>query len=442
MTASERRALRGEIVSFDDDPRTSEHALRHFADGLVVLEEGRVASVGDAAALLPALPPATPVEDYRGRLILPGFVDLHVHYAQTDIIASHGEQLPGWLERYAFPAERGFGDPRLARETAEFFLGELLRNGTTCAAVYATVHPQSADAIFAAAAARRMRLIAGKVMMDRNCPAFLCDTAQSSYDESKALIARWHGRGRLAYAVTPRFAATSSEAQLEAAGSLLREHPGVLMQTHVAENRDEVALVRRLFPSARNYVDVYDRFGLLASPAVLAHGIWLDDAERLRLAAGGAAIAFCPSSNLFLGSGLFSYAKCHAAGVCAGLATDVGAGTSLSMLRTMHEAHKVAQLLGEPFDALDGFYLATLGAARALGKAEAIGSIAPGREADLVVLDPAATPLMARRMARAETLEERLFALMMLGDERAVAAAYVLGEAAWRRSSSGLSDSS
>lgn len=442
MTAPERRALRGEIVSFDDDPRRGAHAVRHLADGLVVLEQGRVAAVGDAAALLPALAPATPVEDHRGRLILPGFVDLHVHYAQTDVIASHGEQLLGWLERYVFPAERGFGDPQHARNTAEFFLEELLRNGTTCAAVYATVHAQSADAIFTAAQAKGMRLAAGKVMMDRNCPEFLRDTAQSSYDQSKALIARWHGRGRLSYAVTPRFAATSSEAQLEAAGSLLREHPGVLMQTHVAENRDEVALVRRLFPSARHYVDVYDRFGLLASPAVLAHGIWLEDAERLRLAEAGAAIAFCPSSNLFVGSGLFSYAKCHAAGVGAGLATDVGAGTSLSMLRTMHEAYKVAQLLGEPFDAYDGFYLATLGAARALGKAEAIGSIAPGREADLVVLDPAATPLLARRMARAETLEERLFTLMMLGDDRAVAATYVLGEAAWRRSSSALSESS
>lgn len=442
MTASKRRALRGEIVSFDDDPRRGAHAVRHLADGLVVLEEGRVAAVGDAAALLPALAPATPVEDHRGRLILPGFVDAHVHYAQTDVIASHGEQLLGWLERYVFPAEHGFGDPRLAGETAEFFLQELLRNGTTSAAVYATVHPQSADAIFAAAQAKGMRLAAGKVMMDRHCPESLRDTAQSGYDQSKALIARWHGRGRLSYAVTPRFAVSSSEAQLEAAGSLLREHPGVLMQTHVAENRDEVALVRRLFPWARHYVDVYDRFGLLAPPAVLAHGIWLDDAERLRLAAAGAAIAFCPSSNLFVGSGLFSYAKCHAAGVRVGLATDVGAGTSLSMLRTMHEAYKVAQLLGEPFDAFDGFHLATLGAARALGKAEAIGSIAPGREADLVVLDPAATPLLARRMARAETLEERLFTLMMLGDDRAVAATYVLGEAAWRRSSSAPSDSS
>ena len=442
MTSIDRRALRGEIVSFDDDPRASERALRHFADGLVVIEDGRVAAVGEAAALLATLPPATPLEDHRGCFLLPGFIDLHVHYAQTDIIASHGEGLLGWLERYTFAAESRFGDAQLARDTARYFLDELLKNGTTSAAVFATVHPQSADAIFTAAEARRMRLAAGKVLMDRNCPQVLRDTAQSGYEQSKALIARWHGRGRLSYAVTPRFAPTSSEAQLEAAGALLREHPGVLLQTHVAESREEVAWVRELFPSSRSYLDVYDRFGLLASPAVLAHGIWLDDADRARLAQCGAAIAFCPTSNLFVGSGLFPYAKCHAAGVRVGLATDVGGGTSFSMLRTMHEAYKVAQLLGEPFSALDGFYLATLGAARSLGKADAIGALAPGREADLVVLDPAATPLMARRNARAETLEERLFALMMLGDERAVAATYVLGETAWRRSTAALNESS
>ena len=422
------RALRGEIVSFDDDPRSSERALRHFEDGLVVLESGRISAVGEASALLRALPQGTALDDHRGRLILPGFIDSHVHYAQTDIIASHSERLLAWLERYAFPAERRFGDAQVARDTAEFFLDELARNGTTGAAVFATVHPQSAEAIFAAAEARRMRLAAGKVLMDRNCPEFLRDSAQSGYDASKALIARWHGRGRLTYAVTPRFAPTSSEAQLESAAALCREHPGVLMQTHVGENREEVAWVRELFPSARSYLDVYDRAGLLAPRAVLAHGIWLDDGDRARLAQAGAAIAFCPSSNLFVGSGLFPYAKTQAAGVTVGLATDVGGGTSLSMLRTMHEAYKVAQLAGEPFSALDGFYLATLGAARALGTADAVGSIAPGREADLVVLDPAATPLVARRNARAETLEERLFVLMMLGDDRAVAATYILGE--------------
>jgi guanine deaminase len=369
-----------------------------------------------------------PIEDWRDRLILPGFVDTHIHYPQTDVIASHGGQLLTWLERYTFPMERRFGDPALARETAEFFLDELLRNGTTTALVFATVHPESVEAILEAAAARHLRLAAGKVLMDRNCPAYLRDTAQSGYDQSLALIRRWHGRDRLSYAVTPRFAPTSSEAQLEAASALYRENPGVLMQTHVAENRDEVAWVKELFPSARSYLDVYHRFGLLGPRAVLAHGIYLDDQDRAQLAASGASIAFCPSSNLFAGSGLFNYGKMHAAGARVALATDVGGGTSFSMLRTMHEAYKVSQLAGEPFSPLDAFYLATLGGARSMGFESLIGSIAPGREADLVILDLEATPLMARRMARAGTLEERLFALMMLGDDRSVAATYVLGE--------------
>lgn len=416
-------AVRGEIVSFDDDPRRSPKALRHWPDGLVVIEDGRIVAVGDVA-----LPPGTPIDDWRGHLILPGFVDTHIHYPQTDVIASHGEHLLGWLERYTFPAESRFGDPATARETARFFVDELLRNGTTTALVLATVHPESVDAIFEAASARRMRLAAGKVLMDRNCPEFLRDTAQSGYDDSLALIRRWHGRQRLSYAVTPRFAPTSSEAQLEAAGRLCRENPGVLMHTHVAENRDEVAWVKQLFPAARSYLDVYERHGLLGARAVLAHGIYLDDADRGRLAATGAAIAHCPSSNLFVGSGIFDYAQAHAAGVRVSLATDVGGGTSFSMLRTMHEAYKVSQLAGEPLGPLDAFYLATLAGARALGMERDIGSCAPGREADLVVLDPKATPLMARRMGRAETLEERLFALMILGDDRAVAATYILGE--------------
>jgi guanine deaminase len=341
MTAPSR-ALRGEIVSFDDDPRVSSDALRHWQDGLLVIEAGRIAAVGEASRLLAALPRGMPVEDWRGRLILPGFVDTHIHYPQTDIIASHGEQLLTWLERYSFPIERRFGDPALARETAEFFLDELLRNGTTTALVFATVHPESVEAIFEAAAARRLRLAAGKVLMDRNCPEYLRDTAQSGYDQSLALIRRWHGKDRLSYAVTPRFAPTSSEAQLEAAAALYRENPGVLMQTHVAENRDEVAWVRKLFPGARSYLDVYYRFELLGPRAVLAHGIYLDDRDRAQLAATGASIAFCPTSNLFVGSGLFNYGKMHAAGARVALATDVGGGTSFSMLRTMHEAYKVS----------------------------------------------------------------------------------------------------
>ena len=415
-------ALRGEIVSFDDDPRSGARALRHHPDGVVVIEDGRVVSVGEGS------PPGVTVHDYRGKLILPGFIDAHVHYPQTDMVASPGEALLGWLERYTFPAERAFADPQHARDTAAFFLDELLRNGTTTAAVFPTVHAHSVDALFEAAVARRMRIASGKVLMDRNCPDFLRDSAESGYEDSKALISRWHGKDRLVYAVTPRYAASSSPGQLAAAGRLLAEHPGVLMQTHIAENRDEVAWVRELFPGARNYLDVYDGAGLVGSRSLFAHGIWLDDAERARLALARGSIAFCPGSNFFLGSGCFSYARAHAAHVGVGLGTDIGAGTSFSQLATMREAYKAARLLGESFSALDAFYLATLGAARALNMEAHIGSIAAGREADLVVLDPAATPLMARRTARAESLEEKLFALMILGDDRAVAETYVLGE--------------
>lgn len=417
-------ALRGEIVSFDDDPRASVRALQHYADGVVIIENGRIVALGEPALLNPGMP----VDDHRGRLILPGFIDAHVHYPQTGMVASPGEELLGWLERYTFPAERAFAERRVAEETAAFFLDELLRNGTTSAAVFATVHAHSADALFEAAQARRMRLATGKVLMDRNCPDDLRDTAQSGYDESKALIARWHGRDRLTYAVTPRFAASSTPQQLEAAGRLVAEHPGVLMQTHLAENRAEVAWVRELYPERRNYLEVYDAAGLVGERSLFAHGIWLDDAERARLARARGAIAFCPGSNFFLGSGCFSYAKAHAAGVKVGLGTDVGAGPSFSQLHTMREAYKAARLLGEPFDAFDAFYLSTLGAARALGIARHVGAIATGAEADLVVLDPAATPLLERRTQRAATLEEKLFALMMLGDDRAVAETYVLGQ--------------
>lgn len=415
-------ALRGEIVSFDDDPRSSARALRHYPDGFVVIDAGRVVSVSETP------PPGIAVDDQRGRLVLPGFIDAHIHLPQVDVVASPGEALLGWLERYTFPAERAFADPRVAEETAGFFLDELLRNGTTSAAVFATVHPHSVDALFAAARARRMRVAAGKVLMDRNCPDYLRDSAQTGYEQSRALIRRWHGQDRLVYAVTPRFAASSTPQQLEAAGRLLAEHPGVLMQTHISESRAEVAWVRELFPDSRNYLDVYDRAGLVGGRSLFAHGIWLDDAERARLAEARGAVAFCPGSNFFLGSGCFSYAGAHAARVGVGLGTDIGAGTRFSQLSTMRDAYYAARLLGEPFSAFDAFYLATLGAARALGMQHEVGSIAPGREADLVVLDPAATPLLARRTARAESLEEKLFALMMLGDERAVAGTYVLGE--------------
>ncbi|RTL26084.1 MAG: guanine deaminase [Rhodocyclaceae bacterium] len=420
-------AVRGEIVHFLADPAADPRALEHFADGVLIVRDGHVAECGPATALLAKLPAGTPLADHRGKLILPGFVDTHVHYPQTDIIASHGEQLLEWLEKYTFPAERRFADPAHAAEVAGFFCDELLRNGTTTAAAFATVHPASVEALFEAAQQRRMRLITGKVLMDRNCPDFLRDTAETGYADSQALIERWHNRDRLLYAITPRFAPTSTPAQMALAGRLFREHPGVFLQSHLAENRAEVAWVAQLHPEARSYLDVYERAGQLGMRAVFAHCLWLDDTDRRRMAERGAAMSFCPTSNLFLGSGLFDLARARALGVRVGLGTDVGGGTSLSMLQTLNEAYKVLQLGGQSLSAASGFHLATLGGAHSLYLDDRIGNFAPGKEADFVVLDPRATPLLARRSAACATLEERLFVLMMLGDDRAVAATYVMG---------------
>jgi guanine deaminase len=433
-TAGAAVAYRGQILHFVDDPAVAgERAHAWHEDGVLVVRGGVVEAAGDWRALAPALPEKTQVVDCSGRLIVPGFVDTHVHYAQSDMIASYGGELLEWLERYTFPAERRFEDLTHAREVASFFVDELLRNGTTAALVFATVHPTSVDAIFEEARARGMCVAAGKVLMDRNCPEFLRDTAASGYEDSQALIERWHGRDRLHYAVTPRFAPTSTDLQLKLAGRLLDEHPGVLMQSHVAENMDEVRWVAELFPGSRSYLDVYDRFGLLRRGAVYAHCIHLDAADRRRMAESGAAMAFCATSNLFLGSGLFDLDAARAHGVGVGIGTDVGGGTSFSLLRTLAESYKVAQLARQRLSPLAAFYLATLGGARALGLDDRIGSFAPGRAADFVVLDPAATPLMSRRMERAEGLVDELFVLMMLGDDRAVEATYVAGEARWRR---------
>jgi guanine deaminase len=430
--AAELAAFRGAILSFKDDPGVASSADSHvhFEDGLLVVENGRVARVGPAEALLATLPKGTPVTDHRGRMLMPGFVDAHVHYAQTDVIASGGGTLLGWLERHIFPEEARFSVHAHASEVADFFLDELLRHGTTTALVFGSVHRTSADAFFEAAAKRNLRIGAGQVMMDRHCPEGLRDTPESSKRDAHELIERWDGQGRLHYAITPRFAITSSDEQLRMAGELARAHPNAFVHSHLAENTEEVAWVGRLFPGARSYLDVYERFGLLRERAIYAHCIHLDAADRRRMAETGAAAAFCPTSNLFLGSGLFDIEATDAAGMRFALATDVGAGTSFSLLQTMQDAYKVAQQKGQSLSALRAFYLATLGGARALRLDDRIGSFEPGREADFIVLDPAATPLMERRMRTARTLEDRLFAWMILGDERAVGQTYVMGKLA------------
>lgn len=426
-------AVRGSLLDFTGDPAFSEGAYRWEEDGLLVVEQGKIRAAGAYRALASGLAPGMPVVDRRGRILSPGFIDTHIHYPQTDMIASPAEGLLPWLDTWTFPAERRFADPAHARATAGFFLEELLRCGTTTAMVYCSVHPESAEAFFLESEARNMRMAAGKALMDRHCPDFLCESAEQGARATEELIRTWHGRGRQLVAITPRFAATSTPQQLQLAGELARAWPDVFVQTHVAENADEIAWVRALYPDARSYLDVYERYGLLRPRAMYAHCIWLDDHDRARMAATGAAAALCPTSNLFLGSGLFDMKSADHAGMALTLATDVGAGTSFSMLETMNEMYKVARMRGTHFSALRLFYLATLGAARGMRLEGTVGSFAPGAEADFVVLDPRATPLLARRTRQAQSLEELLFALAILGDDRVVETTYVAGKALHER---------
>jgi len=425
-----QQVFRASILHCLADPceHASAAAVEYFEDGVLLLEDGVVADVGAAEYLLPRLSEDTVVEDFRGKLIVPGFIDCHVHYSQLDIIASYGEQLLDWLNRYAFPEEARFSDIDYAKAIASAFVNETLRNGTTSALVFATVHPHSVDAILEAAGAKNMRLIAGKVLMDRNCPADLSDTAESGYQDSRRLIERWHGQDRLGYAITPRFALTSSEAQLEAAGKLADEFPDTWVHTHLAENLDEVGAIAKQFPWSRSYLDVYDHFGLLRERSVFAHCLHLDDEDRELMAAKGGAVAFCPTSNLFLGSGLFDLRAMRAANIRVGLATDVGGGTSLSLLKTMSEAYKVLHLNGQTLPATRALYLATLGAAESLYLDDKIGNFAPGKEADFNVLDADGSSISARRAKTAATYEEILFATIMLGDERNIAATFLQGQ--------------
>jgi len=426
------QAYRASLLHFRADPAFDDQAALWHEDGLLVVENGRVKAAGDYAALVSTLPPGVEPLDYRGKVIAPGFIDTHLHYPQTDMIASPAPGLLPWLDTYTFPTERQFEDPAHARATAEFFLDELLRCGTTTAVVYCTVHPQSVDAFFEASEARNLRMVAGKVLMDRNCPDFLRDL-EGDLGQSEALIGRWHKRGRALYAITPRFAPTSTDIQLRLTGELAARYPDTFIQTHVSENKDECSWVSDLFPQARSYLDVYERFGLMRPRALFGHCIWLDDEDFARMAATGSAASVCPTSNLFLGSGLFDFERADGARAQLALGTDVGAGTSFSMLQTMNEAYKVARLKGSYLPALRMFYLATLGAARAMRLEDTIGSFATGLEADFVVLDPQATPLLARRTGHCHSLEELLFALALLGDDRTVAATYSAGKAVHAR---------
>lgn len=427
-------AIRG---AFFDIARTADHPdeiarhARHLEDGLLFIRDGHI------QALLPwqegeqYLHPRTGYRDLRGKLLLPGFVDAHVHYPQTEMIGAFGEQLLEWLTTYTFPVESQFADEAYAQEIATFFIHQLLSHGTTTALVFCTLHPESVNALFSEALRVNMRLIAGKVMMDRHTPDYLTETAEQSYQQTRELILRWQHQGRLGYAITPRFAPTSSAALLDAVRQLRQEFPDTWLQTHLSENPNEVAWVKDLWPEHERYLDVYHHYALTGERSVFAHGIHLHDREWQCLHDTGSAVAFCPTSNLFLGSGLFRLPDCWQHQVKMGIGTDVGAGTTFSLLRTLGEAYKVAQLQSYRLRASEAFYHATLGGAKALQLDDKIGNFAPGKEADFVAIDLAATPLQRLRISRCKDIYEQLFVLMTLGDDRNISETWVDGQQVW-----------
>jgi len=437
LPPSTRRVLRGDVLDFTADPGfhapDQSPGVRHRPDHLVLVEDERIVAVQPADQALPTDWVTVAMQDNRGRLILPGFIDTHVHCPQLDVIASFGTELLDWLNTYTFPAERRYVDPLVAHQGAERFLRALWAQGTTSAVVFPTVHKVSAEALFEQAAAARMRLVTGKVLMNRHAPDGLRDDVDQAERDCLDLIDRWHGRDRQAFAVTVRFAPCSTPEQLAMAGRLAQAHAGVYMQTHVAESLDEVRWVSELFPDARSYLDVYDRDGLIGPRAVLAHGIWLDDNDRAVLRERGAQIAHSPSSNLFLGSGLFNWPQAEQAGVNVSLASDVGGGTSLSMLRTMGDAYKIQALQGHRLTAWKALHSATAGAASHLGLSDEIGRIEPGLMADLTVWDLAVGDVATHRDSLTRSWHERVFAWMTLGDDRNLMETLVAGQTRYLR---------
>lgn len=422
-----RILLRGRVLTFVDEPQSLDDAAsyRYFEDGEVEIEDGRIVSVGRFDGAQDA---GTRIIDHRPNLIMAGLIDPHIHFPQMQVIGSYAANLLEWLNTYTFVEEQKFSDAEHGARIASRFFDELIRHGTTTAAAYCSVHPQSVDAFFTEAAKRNMLVLGGKVMMDRNAPEALLDTAQSSYDDSKRLIEKWHGKGRALYAITPRFAITSTPAQMESAEALVREFPDCHIQTHVSENLAEIEFARELYPNLPDYVGIYERYHLLGPRTLLGHCIHLSHREVEVVADTGSVAVFCPTSNLFIGSGLFDYERLRARGARIAVATDVGGGSSYSMLRTLDEGYKVMQLRGQRLNPLRAFYHATLGNARALGLEGSIGSLVPGAAADIVVLDVAATPQMALRNETISALAEELFLLQTCGDDRAVVETYVAGK--------------
>ena len=430
------KAIRGNFVDFVKVVQSHEEiegSVRHIQDGLLLIKNGKIDWFGPWEDGRHLVPEGVTVSDYSGKLIVPGFIDGHIHYPQTEMIGAYGEQLLEWLNNYTFPTERRYGNIDYAKDKAKFFVNQLLRNGTTTALTFCSVHPESVDALFETAEQINMRMIAGKVMMDRNAPDYLQDTAQSSYDDSKALIKRWHEKGRALYAITPRFAPTSTPEQLDAAAALMKEHPSCYMQTHLSENKNEIAWVKSLFPENSGYLDVYHRRGLTGKRSVFAHCIHLEEDEWDCMRDTGSVIAFCPTSNFYLGSGLFDWRKAEKNKVRITTSTDVGAGTSFSLIQTLNEAYKVLQMQGQKMSAFESLYSATLGSAAALDLQDKIGNFSVGKEADFVVLNPTATPLQQLRYDNSKSLQDRLFVLFTLGDDRNVYRTYVDGRVVYER---------
>ena len=429
-------AIRGRFLDIQNtvaQAREIHDQVRYVEDGLLITEQGKVTWFGTWQEGQARITNEMEFAHYPDQLIVPGFIDTHIHFPQTEMVGAYGEQLLEWLNTYTFPTEMQFKDKKYADEIAHFFVNELLKNGTTTALVFCTVHPQSVDALFEAAERHQMRLIAGKVMMDRHAPEDLCDTAETAYTESKALIEKWHAKGRNLYAITPRFAPTSTPEQLEKAGQLKAEYPDVYVHTHLSENKNEIAWVKELFPEQKGYLDVYHHYGLTGSQSVFAHCVHLEDAEWDCMHDTDSAIAFCPTSNLFLGSGLFPWKKTWEKNVKVGLGTDIGAGTSFSQLQTLNEAYKVQQLQGDKLSAFESLYHATLGGAKALNLDDKLGNFNLGKEADFVVLNLNATALQTLRQQRAKNIEDALFALFTMGDDRNVKATYVYGQKAFEQ---------
>lgn len=424
-----QKLLRGRVLSFEAKPQAADdHSCYHYyQDGALLIEGGTITAMGDYADVSIAVRGEFEIVDHRPFLILPGFIDPHLHFVQMQVVASYAANLLEWLNTYTFAEEQKFADPAQGVRIAGAFYDTLIRHGTTTAAAYCSVHAASADAYFAEAQRRNMLMVGGKCMMDRNCPKGLQDTPQQGFDETKALIEKWHGQGRNHYAITPRFAITSSPEQMEMVGALAREYPDLHIQTHLSENDAEIAFTRELYPDQPDYLGIYEHYGLLGPKSLMGHAIHLLPREVAIMAETGTVAVSCPTSNLFLGSGLFDHDGLDAAGVPIALATDIGGGTSFSMLKTMDEFYKVMQLKGQRLNPLLSFYRSTLGNAQALSLADKIGTLDAGTDADCVVLNARATPEMALRMQTVDRLDEELFLLQTLGDDRAVVETYVAG---------------